>query len=139
MVDSEVFDRLSTAREFIDDCFDECLDLATIARRAHLSPFHFQRLFRNVFELTPHQYMTRRRIERAKELLIHTEAEISEICLIVGFQSLGSFSTLFSRLTGFSPSAYRHRFGRGFRINVLYPTPKPRIPSCFLLMLSPKG
>lgn len=135
MIDPELYNRLSTAREFIDDCFGERIDLEAIARQAYLSPFHFQRLFRTTFEMTPHQYMTRRRIERAKELLVYTDLTISEICLIVGFQSLGSFSTLFSRETGLSPKCYRERFGTRFQIDVLYPDLRARIPSCFLRML----
>ena len=134
MIDQELEGRLHSAREYIDDCFGQALRLEQIAQQACLSPFHFQRLFRHAYHCTPHQYMTHRRIERAKELLAYTDLSISEICLLVGFQSLGSFSTLFSRQTGLSPVGYRSRFATRTVHPVLYPDPYALIPSCFLLM-----
>lgn len=126
--------RLYTAKEFIDDCFNEALRLEQIAEQACLSEFHFQRLFRHTFRLTPHQYLTGRRLARAKELLIYTDLSVSEICWLVGFQSLGSFSTLFSRYTGLSPINYRARFGKRTHFSILQPDFSAKIPSCFLLM-----
>ena len=134
MIDPDVQRRLKQAREYIDDCFDSALRLEQIAQQACLSEFHFQRLFRQTFERTPHQYMTGRRLERARELLLYTDLSISEICMLIGFQSLGSFSTLFSRQTGMSPSAYRNQFGSRKHFSVLYPDFQPRIPACFLMM-----
>lgn len=136
MLDPDLQRRLILAREFIDDCFESGPDLHQIAEQAALSPFHFQRLFRRTFDLTPHQYLTRRRVERAKELLVYTDLTISEICAIVGFSSLGSFSTLFSRISGMSPRAYRDYFASRFSIHVLLPEPNParRVPACFFLM-----
>ena len=75
--------------------------------RAGLSSFHFIRAFRAHAGQTPHQYLRARRIERAKELLVTTPMPVTEICDAVGFQSLGSFSSLFRRLTGETPAAYR--------------------------------
>lgn len=134
MIDPEIHRRLRVAREYIDDCFDSALRLEQIADQACFSEFHFQRLFRQMFHQTPHQYMTGRRLERARELLLYTNLPVSEICLLVGFQSLGSFSTLFSRQTGMSPSAYRSRFGTLKHFRVLCPDVQARIPACFLMM-----
>ena len=135
--DDELLRRLDRAREYIDDCFPEALDLKRIADEAHLSPFHFQRLFRRTYKVTPHQYVTHRRIERSRELLLYTDLAISEICLIVGFHSLGSFSTLFSRATGLSPLQYRNHFGSRSLISVSHPKKQPAIPFCFLAMFAP--
>ena len=70
------------------------------------------RLFKQAFGRTPHQFLTHRRIERAKHLLARTERPVTEICLDVGFESLGSFSHLFRRETGASPTAYRRQAPR---------------------------
>ncbi|MDX6504471.1 MAG: hypothetical protein QOE29_1596, partial [Gaiellaceae bacterium] len=83
------------------------LDVAALARAAHLSPAHFSREFRRVFGETPHQYLLTRRLERAAELLRNTDRSVIEICLMVGLQSVGSFTTSFGRLFGRSPTAYR--------------------------------
>jgi len=108
-------------------CTDS-LDLRALSREAHLSPSHVIRLFRARFFETPHRYLVRRRIERARELLATTDMPVTDICLDVGFESLGTFSTLFSRLVGWSPSVYRAR--------VLEQRAHPRryIPGCFWTM-----
>ncbi|MCB0712169.1 MAG: helix-turn-helix transcriptional regulator [Ignavibacteriae bacterium] len=135
--DSELLRRLDRAREYIDDCFPESLDLRRIAEEAYLSPFHFQRLFRRTYRMTPHQYVTHRRIERARELLLYTDFAVSEICMIVGFQSLGSFSSLFSRATGLSPLQYRNHFGRRTIVPILHPEKPTLVPFCFVAMFAP--
>ncbi|HEY6332118.1 MAG TPA: AraC family transcriptional regulator, partial [Blastocatellia bacterium] len=94
-VHQDIYRRLCRARAFIDAHYDEPLDLDLIAREACLSRFHFLRLFRTVFKQTPHQYLTERRIRRAKELLAASNMSVTEVCFEVGFESLGSFSTLF--------------------------------------------
>lgn len=116
--------RLARARALLDTCYAQPLDLEAVARQAHFSRYHFIRLFRRAFGQTPHQYLMRRRIERAKTLLAAGQLTVTEVCLEVGFQSLGSFSTLFTRLVGQSPQRYRARLAarRGF------------IPACFLQM-----
>lgn len=130
--DEETYKRLCLAREFIDDCFDQSLDLERISRQAFFSPYHFLRLFRQAFQKTPHQYLTERRLEKAKELLAASELSVTEICFTVGFQSLGSFSSLFHKQIGHSPSFYREQMYPRFHIAVLYP--EIPIPACFLLM-----
>lgn len=84
-------------------------DLRTLAESVHLSRYHFQREFKRAFGESPHQLATRLRLERAQQLLLQTDASVTEICFSVGFESLGSFSSLFSRKLGRSPANYRRR------------------------------
>ena len=95
------------ARDAMDRDFAEQLDIATLARIAHSSQAHFIRTFRATFGETPHRYLQRRRVERAMFLLRETDREVGEICLDVGFTSLGSFGRTFRRIVGLSPTAYR--------------------------------
>ena len=121
---SDVFERLCRARRFIDECYDLPLDLNEISKQACLSPYHFLRLFRKAFATTPHQYLIHRRIERAKELLRSRRLSVTDVCFEVGFQSLGSFSSLFRRCVGDAPVNYRQR-EMDSRLNV---------PGCFIQM-----
>ena len=108
----------------MDERFAEPLDLAQLCRATHFSRYHFIRLFRSAFGLTPHQYLTQKRIEKAKELLAANELTVTEVCLAVGFQSLGSFSTLFQKHVGRSPQQFR----------LLLFARRKFIPQCFLTM-----
>src|SRR6266705_1836110 len=92
---SEVHERLCRARTYIDECYDLPLDLNEISKQACLSRYHFLRLFRKAFATTPHQYLIHRRIEKAKELLRVRSLSVTDVCFEVGFESLGSFSSLF--------------------------------------------
>jgi AraC-like DNA-binding protein len=121
--------RLERARSLIHAEFAEPLDLDALARAAYFSRHHFLREFRREFELTPHQYLTRRRLEIAKQLLANTDLSVTEVCLAVGFSSLGSFSTLFRKHVGRSPAGYRARL---FASAKLPPRPPVWIPSCFM-------
>jgi AraC-like DNA-binding protein len=116
---------LLRARDLIDGHYSERLDLEALARAAHVSPRHFSRSFRRTFGETPHQYLLTRRIERARYLLRTTDLRVAEICLEVGFASVGSFTTTFRRLVGVSPTAYRRANGG--------PSPADRIPLCFAM------
>ncbi len=98
---------LRRARDLVDRAYAQPLDVAALARHAHVSPGHFIRRFREAFGETPHQYVLSRRVERAQELLRNTDLSVTEVCLEVGFQSLGSFSSAFRRVTGVTPTAYR--------------------------------
>ena len=102
--------RMLRTRDIMDRSFAEPLDVAALARAAHISPAHFSRQFRATFGEPPHRYLQRRRAERAMELLRETEQPVTEICFQVGFKSLGSFSRTFHSIVGESPSAYRARF-----------------------------
>jgi AraC-like DNA-binding protein len=98
---------LLRAKELADTRYAEPLTVADLARAAHLSPAHFSRRFREAFGESPHRYLLTRRLERAASLLRSTDRSITEICLMVGWASLGSFSTSFRRMFGLSPRAYR--------------------------------
>src|SRR5438132_10289225 len=104
---SDVHERLCRARRFIDECYDLPLDLSEISKQACFSRYHFLRLFRNAFETTPHQYLIQRRIEKAKELLRARQLSVTDVCFEVGFESLGSFSSLFRKCVGDAPMNYR--------------------------------
>jgi len=125
-------ERLRRARALIDACYDTPLDLGQISSAAGFSPYHFIRLFRQAFDQTPHQYLVRKRIERAKDLLAAGDLSVTEICFAVGFQSLGSFSALFHRSVGHPPKIYRARvLAYGW-------SPPGFIPECFLRMFGGK-
>src|SRR5262249_27858422 len=106
--------------------------LADAAAEAYLSPFHFLRLFRQAFGETPHEFLTRVRLERAQLLLSTSRRPVTEVCLDVGFSSLGSFSTLFSRRVGVSPSVFRRR-ARSW-VSVPAAAPWLFVPTCFAFM-----
>ena len=99
--------RMLRARDAMDRAYAEPLDIAALASIACVSEAHFIRVFRATFGETPHRYLQRRRVERAMQLLRDTDASVTDICLTVGFTSLGTFSRRFSEVTGTSPTAYR--------------------------------
>jgi transcriptional regulator GlxA family with amidase domain len=113
--------RLRRARDVVDREYARPLDVAALARQAHISPAHFSRRFREAFGETPYQYVLTRRVERAQELLRNTDLSVTDICFEVGFQSLGSFSAAFHRVAGVPPSAYRETVAG-------YP---PHVPGCW--------
>ena len=101
--------RLLRARDAIDRDYADSLDISALARIAYLSDAHFIRKFRATFGETPHRYLQRRRVERAMFLLRETDRSVSEICLDVGFASLGTFTRTFSAVVGEPPTTYRGR------------------------------
>jgi AraC-like DNA-binding protein len=103
--------RLLRARDAMDRTYAEPLNVRTVAAVAHISEAHFSRSFRAVFGETPHRYLQRRRVERAMFLLRETERTVTDICLDVGFNSLGTFSRTFRDVVGETPIAYRERGG----------------------------
>jgi len=125
---SDLYRRLLRARRFIDDSYNMPIDLDQISSAACLSRYHFLRLFREVFNRTPHQYLTERRIEKAKELLSEGGLTVTDVCFEVGFESLGSFSSLFHKHVGYPPIAYRALVYERRR------APARQIPACFLIM-----
>jgi len=127
---ADIYERMVSAKVYIDNNLDECLDLACISRQACFSPYHFHRLFTTIYRKTPHQYLTYKRLEKAKALLEKEGLSITEVCNSVGFESLGSFSTLFKKENGYAPQYYR---------NIAYlkkklgkEQPKRFIPHCFV-------
>src|SRR6478672_1832918 len=103
--------RMLRAREAMERTYAQPLDVPTLARVAHVSEAHFIRTFKATFGETPHRYLQRRRVERAMFLLRETGRSVTEICLDVGFVSLGTFSRTFREIVGETPSAYRERGG----------------------------
>lgn len=101
--------RLRRARDLIDREYARPLLVAELARAALMSPAHFARQFRAAYGETPYTYLMTRRIERAQALLRHDELSVTEVCMAVGFSSLGSFSSRFAEVVGESPTAYRAR------------------------------
>jgi AraC-like DNA-binding protein len=99
--------RLLRARDAMDRAYAEPLNVAAVAAVAHVSEAHFIRCFRATFGETPHRYLQRRRVERAMFLLRETDRSVTDICMDVGFGSLGTFSRTFHEIVGESPSAYR--------------------------------
>ena len=91
----------------MDRTYAEALDVPALARIAHVSEAHFIRTFRATFGETPHRYLQRRRVERAMYLLSSTPRDVTDVCMDVGFASLGTFSRTFRDVVGVSPSEYR--------------------------------
>jgi AraC-like DNA-binding protein len=116
---------LRRARDLADRRYAEPLDLDALASAAGVSKYHFLRCFAATYGLTPGAYLTERRMERAQDLLRATNLTVTEVCHLVGYASLGSFSTTFRRLVGVSPSAYQASYAV---------TGAPRIPGCFIFM-----
>jgi AraC family transcriptional regulator len=104
----ELLRRLYLARDYLHSSFADNLNVEAMAKIAGLSPYHFIRKFKTAFGETPHSYLRRLRLQKAAELLRYSDEPVTDICLSVGFQSLGSFSSIFQKETGFSPSAYRN-------------------------------
>jgi AraC-like DNA-binding protein len=123
---TDVLTSVRRARDLIDRDFAQPLDLDRIARAAHYSKYHFARAFSAVYGETPQAYLSRRRIERAKDLLRAANLTVTEVCMVVGFESLGSFSARFRELVGVTPSGYRRSFVESGG--------PPPIPGCFVLM-----
>ena len=103
--------RLLRARDAMDRAYAEPLDVRAVAAVAHVSEAHFIRTFRAVFGETPHRYLQRRRVERSMFLLRETDRSVTDVCLDVGFTSLGTFSRLFREIVGETPSGYRTGHG----------------------------
>jgi AraC-like DNA-binding protein len=123
-------DRLWAARRVIDERYAEALVVEDVAGAAGLSLYHFIREFRRAFGCTPGRYLRERRLTRARQLLAVSELTVTDICFAVGFESLGSFCTLFRKSEGTTPAAYRvaHRARRAAQAAM------PFVPGCFLHM-----
>jgi AraC-like DNA-binding protein len=129
----DLYRRIVQAKLFIDSNYAERIDACDIADEACYSKFHFIRTFKSIYGKTPHQYLTAVRVEKAKELL-EQGASVTEVCFAVGFDSLGSFTGLFKRRGGLTPSEYqRQRLERKAEIKK---EPLRFIPGCFAAQFS---
>ena len=123
-----LYRRIVQAKLFIDEHFGDSIDLDIIADEAFFSKFHFIRLFKTIYFKTPHQYLTVVRMEKAK-LLLTKDIAVSEVCFLVGFDSVSSFTGLFKRTVGLTPSAYQQQQSK--RKADIATTPLKFIPNCF--------
>jgi AraC-like DNA-binding protein len=122
-VPTTLLPHLRRARDLADRSFADPLDVDRLAREAATSKYHFIRSFTAVYGETPMRYLARRRIERAQDLLRATNLTVTEVCHLVGYSSLGTFSSRFRELVGTSPSVYQASHTA------------PRIPGCYVFML----
>jgi AraC-like DNA-binding protein len=113
---------LLRAKDLADARYADRLEVGDMARAAGLSRAHFSREFKAAFGVSPHAYLLTRRLERAASLLRVTDRSVTEICMDVGLQSLGSFTTSFKRMFGTTPTAYRASFPPA--------TARARVPFC---------
>jgi AraC-like DNA-binding protein len=129
MLSNDIYQRIATAKVYIDDNFHESIDLGEISQQAFLSRFHFHRLFTKIYRRTPHQYLTQKRLDKAKDLLAENKA-VTEVCNEVGFESIGSFSVLFKKEIGFAPTYYRNM--AWLKKQKQKEQPETAIPHCFI-------
>jgi AraC-like DNA-binding protein len=125
-VRTELLAHLRRAKDRADRCFAEPLDLDQLSSEAAVSKYHFVRTFATTYGETPMRYLARRRMERAQDLLRATNLTVTEVCFLVGYASLGTFSARFRELVGMSPSEYqRSEAARS----------SAHIPGCYVFML----
>ena len=123
-----LYKRIVQAKLFIDSHYHQAIDLHNIADEAFFSKFHFIRLFRHLYGMTPHQYLIRTRVEHARLLLEHG-LTVTDTCYAVGFESCSSFAALFKKTLSLSPSAYQLAYKK--RQQQIKETPLRFVPNCF--------
>ncbi len=123
-----LYRRVVQSKLFIDHNFADPINLENIADEANFSKFHFIRLFKKTYAKTPHQYLIKVRIEKAKELL-KTDCSIQHVCYAVGFESISSFTELFKKLIKLTPSSYQIQ-QHTIKAEIAK-TPLKYIPNCF--------
>jgi AraC-like DNA-binding protein len=130
LVGPDPYEWLVRSRNYLAEHYSERVTLQIAAQEACLSPFHFHRKFQTAFGETPHEFLTRRRLEQAKSLLRKSDLTVSEICLAVGYESLGTFSSTFARRTGQAPTEFR----RVFSVPGLWALKV--VPHCYLRLMA---
>ncbi|MDP4264089.1 MAG: AraC family transcriptional regulator [Bacteroidota bacterium] len=128
-LNAQTYQRIALAKIYIDENYQEPIDLDDIAGKAFISRFHFHRLFRQIYRRTPHQYLTRKRLDKARDLLAENKP-VTEVCNEVGFESIGSFSVLFKKEIGFAPTYYRNM--AWLKKQQAKEQPRTVIPHCFI-------
>jgi len=128
---NDIYQRIASAKIFIDQNYHESIDLNEISQKTFLSRYHFHRLFTKIYRRTPHQYVTRKRLEKAKDLLAENKT-VTDVCNEVGFESIGSFSVLFKKEIGSAPTHYRN--AAWLKKQEQKHHPKKFIPHCFIQM-----
>jgi AraC family transcriptional regulator len=108
----ELYNRLNVVKDYISSNYNEKIELKQLGKIACLSPHHLLRKFHASFGATPHKYLTLIRLEKASELLIHTDKPVTQVCFEVGFESLSSFGVLFKKYYTQSPENYRLSFSK---------------------------
>ncbi len=124
--------RIVQAKNYIDTHYASPIDLSSISESAHFSRYHFLRLFKKTYNKTPHQYLTTKRLDKAKDLLRNSPLSVLEICFAVGFESCASFNSLFKKKVGKTPGEFRKTFHR--RQTLAENQPLVFIPGCFASM-----
>jgi AraC-like DNA-binding protein len=126
---NDTYLRIVNAKLYIDENYQDAIDLDSVSKKALISKFHFHRLFRRIYKKTPHEYITRKRMDRAKELLSENKP-VTQVCNEVGFESITSFSILFKKEIGFAPQYYRNMAWQKKQETINQP--KKFIPGCFI-------
>lgn len=129
-LDQHIYKRIVAAKIFMDENFEEDINLEIISKHAFFSRFHFHRLFTKVYKITPHRYLTQKRLDKAKKLLEKEGISIAEVCNCVGFESLASFSLLFKKENGYAPQYYRNI--AYLKQKLAMEQPKKFIPHCYI-------
>lgn len=132
----DLYARIVRAKLFIDDNYSSAIDLDTLSKEACFSKYHFLRLFKRAYNKTPYQYLSERRIQKAKEKLKTDSKAIVEICEEVGFESNTSFTAKFKEYTGETPAVFRLREMQTQKLVREQPT--RFIPNCFSSQFSPE-
>ncbi|MCZ8214739.1 MAG: AraC family transcriptional regulator [Cyclobacteriaceae bacterium] len=126
-----LYRRIVQAKLFIDRYFTEKINLDNIADEASFSKFHFMRLFKSVYGKTPHQYLIAKRIEKAQYLFKENKS-VSEVCFLVGFDSVSTFSALFTKFNKKTPSQYIKEYQeKKAQIRI---RPLAFVPGCYAFM-----
>jgi AraC-like DNA-binding protein len=126
-----LYSRIVQAKVFIDKFYSNKIDLNNISDEACFSKFHFIRLFKSIYGKTPHQYLTTVRIEKAQQLLRNGQS-VKEVCFLTGFDSATTFSGLFTKLAGKTPSQYSSYYQQ--RKIQIQATPLAFVPGCYAYM-----
>jgi AraC-like DNA-binding protein len=134
LIHDDTFRRLCRGRDLLASEFQSRVLLEHAAREACLSEYHFHRLFRASFGETPHEFLTRMRMDRAKQMLA-SERSVTEVCFEIGYESLGSFSSKFRARFGRSPVEFQREVRRVFGYNA--PWRVLRLPGCLLRVWAP--